>query len=981
MGDPVSLVAGCLAFSLASLKATKLLFQLIDGIRNVDEEMECFRAEIWALSTALEAIRDSFADTDDMAIHKHGSQAIYHFQTVLRVMKDCQQCLERLNDCLPAVLAPKKTIRQQISFTNLKKKVLLDFKSERIMILRRQLQSYRDVLSIHISLINLGGRQRIPPSTEATAKYILVKDMKSTKKRLARRIESSRVRSVGGVQDQIEDAYLNIDNCLQSVKSIISDGSSISINNTVEGSFSGFSLSLEKRKDVEKWLSPDKRPPALEPYRSESLSIEFELGESFWEDHSQHSTETADSVISSQTLDYNPFRRLGTLRGTSPMSRISEESRTTSPRLSLPSQLSDRNPYRNAPIADVRPVTRPRKSRSERTSVSPPRGRDLYNLPFRAASHNSRRTDYSDYFTFGPDHVRDSRDAPPTHHTSFSVATTLDQPSIVRPQARKTRTTLQDEQRYSPSHSMPRSDNLGHSDSVHPAARRRIDSLPDDRLELIARDTDAGKIPSFKRQDPSPKIGSPIELPAGGLPPPQTSLPSPLPKSSPLLLSDTVELSMREYEVHKQSGSIQMVPSSKFGAKRSEKALVRMLEHFGSSPPRHIEVEIYKLLVVMHRKQSNFQAAERVLTRLQFLVPTDEQPQINIEKMYVEAVIALRQSRDKEAEGLVRRVANYELSLKREDNSTSQVFKDSVMLLIDLALREGELGDVRAYEGLLPDTYRRLQNFKDFCDQVDELLDEGEFRKLNEMLSDKLPRFILNHSVVELGSIQMQICSARSVFRGGKGIASQALPIYSLAHVLAEENRAPELEVLYRCTDATPDQPQHFDQQKNFMYLQDDCPLIAACATGAFEAADILIKKGSDINAQNSRGETALQKSIRNRHTKLANHLVNLGAQMFAQDRTGGSAHTAAALRLDPDDLRNLDSTNVRQQSASVELASQFSRVELHANEEPLPQTSTSNERPPLQRIFPVPSIFSIHGTIHELPGDIPPVSEQHLSE
>ncbi|KAI9894179.1 MAG: hypothetical protein M1814_004033 [Vezdaea aestivalis] len=955
MGDPVSLAAGCLAFSLASLSATTLVFRWLDGIKNVDEEMECFRAEMQGLSSVLGAVRDSFREIDNGAIEEHGSQAVYHFQTVQQVMSDCDQCLKRLNECLPDSKSTNQTgkvVSRRISISNLKKKVLLDFKSDRIMMLRRQLQSHRDVLSIHISLINLGGRQGMSPSVETTAIYVLVQDMKSTRKKLDSRIEKTRIGSIGGVQDQTEDAYMNMDNCLQSVKSIISDGTSTAIDNTVQGSFAGFYLSQEKKRDVEKWLAPNSAPQRTESTRRPLSVAVSDFEDSRWRDDGRDLNSADDSISRYQPSESDHFRRLGTLRGASPMSRISEEASTVFQRSSLGTQRNNLNPYRNALLAEAHPAADLRKSRSERAprvSRSPTRGRPLVDIPLRAASYSTGPAHSSDHSVFDPHVGHDARPIAPIPQRAFSFISRVPEQGTeweYEPSADLHNTPARRE--HIASRSTSTADDLLHPRSAVPAHQRQI-SLPAVSNESATTSPLSKRIPSFKRQ--SSKSGASTDA---NIDLSQSSQASSLsrPMDLPTFdLSNTTELSLRVYDQHKKSGSIQLVPSGKAGAKRTERVLIRLMEQFGSSAPQHVQIEINELLVVMYKKQREFESAERVLNKLERMVTPDQQVKIRLEKMYVKAELARLRKQDKEAEGLARQVASYELSTKRGD-STSEPFKNSVMLLITLAEQQSEVAEVRAYEGLLPNGYRQLQRFRDFCDQLDDMLDENKPRKLDKLLSNNLTSFGFKPSGTKLRSIQMQISNATSVAVGGKGVASQHLPIFSLSHLLAENNHAPELEVLYRCVDASQQPSKRIDQDKWSLYLEDSSPLIVACRKGALEAAKVLIDKNIDINAQNSDGETALHVSIRIGHTLIAAYLIDHSASLNIQDNLGETPYELGRKCQDPIILRKMISTGSHHTIATPEFAAELpadlpSTIVLAERTEPSLELPLDNKQTP----------------------------------
>ena len=61
-------------------------------------------------------------------------------------------------------------------------------------------------------------------------------------------------------------------------------------------------------------------------------------------------------------------------------------------------------------------------------------------------------------------------------------------------------------------------------------------------------------------------------------------------------------------------------------------------------------------------------------------------------------------------------------------------------------------------------------------------------------------------------------------------------------------------------------------------------PLFAACKTGAWQAAKILVEEGAEVNARNSEMETPLIWAIRNQDISTVEMLIKHGADVQAMD-------------------------------------------------------------------------------------------------
>ena len=61
-------------------------------------------------------------------------------------------------------------------------------------------------------------------------------------------------------------------------------------------------------------------------------------------------------------------------------------------------------------------------------------------------------------------------------------------------------------------------------------------------------------------------------------------------------------------------------------------------------------------------------------------------------------------------------------------------------------------------------------------------------------------------------------------------------------------------------------------------------PLFAACKTGAWPAAKILVEEGAEVNARNSEMETPLIWAIRNQDISTVEMLIKHGADVQAMD-------------------------------------------------------------------------------------------------
>jgi ankyrin repeat protein len=64
-------------------------------------------------------------------------------------------------------------------------------------------------------------------------------------------------------------------------------------------------------------------------------------------------------------------------------------------------------------------------------------------------------------------------------------------------------------------------------------------------------------------------------------------------------------------------------------------------------------------------------------------------------------------------------------------------------------------------------------------------------------------------------------------------------------------------------------------------------PLMWACAKGNFQAIELLLDAGADVNKQNRQGRTALHNLVSLRYDKIAVWLVKRGADPYIPDKKG----------------------------------------------------------------------------------------------
>ncbi|KAI9894178.1 MAG: hypothetical protein M1814_004032 [Vezdaea aestivalis] len=950
MADPVSVAAGCLAFSVTSLAGTKYLIRWIEGIRNTDEEMEGFRSEIQGLSSVLESVQQSFENIRDNRTKIRGSRALYYFQNIQQVMQDCKHCIERLRGCLPASAAADRsghTISKRMSFANLKKRFLLDVKSDRILLLRNQLQSYRDVLNIHLSVVilaNLSGRQGTSAVSDRSAIDTLNERMRSNQTIINRRLGQAMGSSAGGRSDQTEEAYTRMDNCIRSAGSVISDtslGNQGTVNSSItDRYFSGESQG--RRRGVERWLTqPSPSLPATEPSQRPWQTRPFESEGSHWiaESPRDHGPGQIEAPLEIQAPPSDHFARLEALRGASPaapMSRISEEPSSIIQSRGTFDQSRDQTERWSNRSGNTSAPSALKKSKSE--SITSRKDKDT--SPLLPSTSNLGRPGSHRRFTVDstragmpnlnisaplrspfsfvngiPDEVAgeelyDVSDTQSINSRRGPLTSQPASPTDVRPSMSRVETSL--------------SADYGNFGSSHPegvqntvsGTEARERSAQSDRPGNVTIDTNVSPGESVSSSPSSLTSSSSASSPT--TPPSSPSSPS-SPSRASMGRSDTTNLSLIIYEQHKRSGSIQLIPSGRAGAKRTEKLLVKMRHQLGNSAPIDTHIELNRLLVLVYKKLGDLESAAKALDRLGVLVNQEDQAQIQIDKEYVNAKLHYGRGKFKEAESLARYVASHELPAMQDasgtsqSSQTSQSFKDSVMLLIDLFGKQNEFAEVQAYTSLLPVGYRDLQVFRDLCEGIDDLLDEGKNRKIDKYLCNGLVSCKIAPSESRLSTIRQQIRNATSVAKGGKGMASQAMPIYSLAHYLAEKNLPSKLEVLYRCVDASPQPPKSLVRDKISLGLDKEwgSPLIIACAHGSSEAAKVLIRKNVDINLRNQRNETALHVSLRNGHEQLAIDLINLGADPTLLDGLNDSAFIVACTIGAKEAARSLIEKNV----------------------------------------------------------------------
>jgi hypothetical protein len=145
--DLLSIASAAAAITVSCVKLGTFLYGWIEEIRDVDGTVKVFMAEVNALSAVLDAVKfcsQGAAVTD--SAQREDSKALWVL--VQKTLEDCSAVIDQL-DCLVADIQSKRRLGQLI--TNF----VLNLKSDKITLIRQQIQSSTNVLQIAMQTISV----------------------------------------------------------------------------------------------------------------------------------------------------------------------------------------------------------------------------------------------------------------------------------------------------------------------------------------------------------------------------------------------------------------------------------------------------------------------------------------------------------------------------------------------------------------------------------------------------------------------------------------------------------------------------------------------------------------------------------------------------------------------------------------------------------------------------------------------------------
>jgi hypothetical protein len=153
--DPLSIAASSAGLVSLCTAISKVLYRFISDSRVVDQALAAFHDEIEELSGFLASIESSFGDdrTAKAVLRETTGHEQQHWAKAKRSMEDCHRTLERLSKLLERVRGD----HSQGFFSRQRKQIKLDMNSAEIVVLRQQIQSYKDTMKLSFHVITMYG--------------------------------------------------------------------------------------------------------------------------------------------------------------------------------------------------------------------------------------------------------------------------------------------------------------------------------------------------------------------------------------------------------------------------------------------------------------------------------------------------------------------------------------------------------------------------------------------------------------------------------------------------------------------------------------------------------------------------------------------------------------------------------------------------------------------------------------------------------
>jgi hypothetical protein len=153
--DPLSIAASSAGLVSLCTAISKVLYRFISDSRVVDQALAAFHDEIEELSGFLASIESSFGDdrTAKAVLRETTGHEQQHWAKAKRSMEDCHRTLERLSNLLERVRGD----HGQGFFSRQRKQIKLDMNSAEIVVLRQQIQSYKDTMKLSFHVITMYG--------------------------------------------------------------------------------------------------------------------------------------------------------------------------------------------------------------------------------------------------------------------------------------------------------------------------------------------------------------------------------------------------------------------------------------------------------------------------------------------------------------------------------------------------------------------------------------------------------------------------------------------------------------------------------------------------------------------------------------------------------------------------------------------------------------------------------------------------------
>jgi hypothetical protein len=140
--EPISVSA----LAVTCIKLSTSLYKWIEETRNVDATVKAFAAEVKAFSAVLDAVKSS--SQDPLMIYALRQYNNDLWALVQKTLCDCSIVVSEL-DRLLAGIGSRSGVGHAITNFN------LNLKSEKMTLLRQQIQSYTTVLQMSMQMINV----------------------------------------------------------------------------------------------------------------------------------------------------------------------------------------------------------------------------------------------------------------------------------------------------------------------------------------------------------------------------------------------------------------------------------------------------------------------------------------------------------------------------------------------------------------------------------------------------------------------------------------------------------------------------------------------------------------------------------------------------------------------------------------------------------------------------------------------------------